>query len=49
MFHWFPVDDERRESRLPEAPLSVSVWLIVCVVPAVKVRVSAIETDFVRL
>ena len=49
MFHWVGVDEERSESRLLAAPFRVSVFEIVCVVPAVKVSVSVEVTDFVRL
>ena len=49
MFQLVGVDEERSESRLFNAPLSVRVFEIVCVVPAVKVSVSALATDFVKL
>ena len=39
-----PFDDERRLKSWLAAPLRVIVLAIVCVVPAVKVRVSAEET-----
>ena len=42
-------DEERRDKRLLAAPLRVRVFETVCVVPAVKVRVSVDVTDFVKL
>ena len=40
MFHWVPVEEERRMISLPLAPVKVSVPETVWVVPAVKVRLS---------
>ena len=49
MFHWVGLEDERSESSCPEAPFSVNAPDTVWVVPAVKVRVSALAVDLVRL
>ena len=49
MFHWVFSDEERRDKRLLAAPLRVRVFETVCVVPAVKVRVSVDVIDFVKL
>ena len=48
MFHWVSSDEERRDKRLLAAPLRVRVFDMVWVVPAVKVRVSVEDVDFVR-
>ena len=42
MVHCVPEDDERKDSKLPDVPVSVSVPPTVCVVDAAKVRVSAV-------
>ena len=44
-----PPDVDRRERSCPAAPCSVRVPVVVCVVPAVKLSVSADATLFVRL
>ena len=47
--HAVPPDVERRDKSCPAAPCSVRVPVVVCVVPAVKLSVSADATLFVRL
>ena len=49
MYHFVPFDEERRLRSWLAAPLRVIALAIVCVVPAVKVRVSADVTLLVRL